>query len=59
MTPELALDREVARAARSGLVPDFMPEALMPLWTRVEGVVEASSVLSLFAAHNVVVARKP
>ena len=47
------------RAARTGLVPDFMPEALMPLWTRVEGIVEASSVLSLFAAHNVVVARKP
>lgn len=47
------------RAARTGLVPDFMPAAIMPVWTRVEGFVEASSVLSLFAAHNVVVARKP
>ena len=47
------------RAARTGLVPDFMPEAMMPIWTRVEGVVEGSSVLSLFAAHNVVVAQKP
>jgi SAM-dependent methyltransferase len=47
------------RAARLGLVPDFMPLALMPLWTRVEALVEANPVLSLFAAHNVVIARKP
>lgn len=47
------------RAARLGLVPDFMPRGLMPLWTRVEAVVEANSLLSVFAAHNVVVARKP
>lgn len=47
------------RAARMGLVPDFMPRALMPIWTRVEAIVEASSALSLFAAHNVVIARKP
>ena len=47
------------RAARTGLVPDFMPEAMMPVWTRVEALVESSSVLSLFAAHNVVVAQKP
>ena len=47
------------RAARSGLMPDFMPRALMPLWTRVEALVEASPALSVFAAHNVVVARKP
>ncbi len=46
-------------AARTGLVPDFMPRALMPVWTRVERIVEASPVLSLFAAHNVVVAQKP
>ena len=45
-------------AARTGLVPDFMPRALMPIWTRVERIVEASPVLSLFAAHNVVVAQK-
>lgn len=45
-------------AARTGLVPDFMPRALMPIWTRVERLVEASPVLSLFAAHNVVVAQK-
>jgi len=46
-------------AARTGLVPDFMPQALMPIWTRVERFVEANPVLSLFAAHNVVVAQKP
>ncbi len=47
------------RAARLGLVPDFMPRVAMPLWTRVEALVESSSVLSLFAAHNVVIAQKP
>ena len=46
-------------AARTGLVPDFMPQILMPIWTRVEQLVEANPVLSLFAAHNVVVAQKP
>jgi SAM-dependent methyltransferase len=46
-------------AARTGLVPDFMPQAMMPIWTRVERFVEANPVLSLFAAHNVVVAQKP
>ncbi len=47
------------RAWRTGLVPDFMPRALLALWTRVEAFVEASPLLSLVAAHNVVVARKP
>lgn len=46
------------RASRLGLVPDFMPELLMPIWTRVESFVESSPLLSLFAAHNVVVAQK-
>ena len=46
------------RVTRMGLMPDFMPRLLMPIWTRVEALVERSSVLSLFAAHNVVVARK-
>jgi len=49
----------VERAARVGLVPDFMPRGLMSLWTRVEAAVEANPLLSVFAAHNVVVARKP
>ena len=46
-------------AARTGLVPDFMPRLMMPIWTRVERLVEANPFLSLFAAHNVVVAQKP
>ena len=46
-------------AARTGLVPDFMPHALMPIWARVEALVEATPFLNLFAAHNVVVAQKP
>ena len=46
-------------AARTGLVPDFMPGALMPIWRHVESFVEANPVLSLFAAHNVVIAQKP
>ncbi len=46
-------------AARTGLVPDFMPRLMMPIWTRVERIVEGNPVLSLFAAHNVVVAQKP
>lgn len=47
------------RAARVGLVPDFMSLGLMPTWTRLEALVEASPLLSLVAAHNVVVSRKP
>jgi SAM-dependent methyltransferase len=47
------------RVARSGLMPDFIPLGLMPLGRRVEALVEATPFLSLFAAHNVVVARKP
>ncbi|MGE3267911.1 MAG: methyltransferase domain-containing protein [Chloroflexota bacterium] len=47
------------RAARTGLVPDFMPAAVMPVWTQVERLVEGNPVLSLFAAHNVVIAQKP
>lgn len=47
------------RAARTGLVPDFMPSAMMPIWTQVERIVENNPVLSLFAAHNVVIAQKP
>ncbi len=47
------------RAARLGLVPDFMPSLAMPIWRRVEALVESSPWLSVFAAHNVVVAQKP
>jgi SAM-dependent methyltransferase len=43
---------------RAGLVPDFMPEGLMPVWTRVERLTEAAPLLSLLCAHNVVIAQK-
>lgn len=46
-------------AARTGLVPDFMPGAAMPVWRHIERFVEGNPLLSLFAAHNVVVAQKP
>jgi SAM-dependent methyltransferase len=42
----------------SGLVPDFAPRALMPLFRTMERVAEAVPVLRLFTAHIVVVARK-
>jgi SAM-dependent methyltransferase len=47
------------RIARSGLMPDFMPRALMPLARLLERIVEVTPGLNVFAAHNVVVAQKP
>lgn len=49
---------ELVSARRMGLVPDFMPAALMPIWRRVEAVVESTPGLRNLAAHNVVVAQK-
>ncbi len=46
------------RARRAGLVPDFVPLALLGLMQRVEATVERVPGLSLFCAHNVVVACK-
>ncbi len=46
-------------ARRSGLTPEFMPKALMPVWRWVERLVELTPGLNVFAAHNVVIARKP
>jgi SAM-dependent methyltransferase len=43
---------------RAGLVPDFMPEGLMPAWTRVERLAEIAPVVNLLCAHNVVIAQK-
>lgn len=48
----------VRRTRRSGLVPDFMPRALMPIWTRLERMTEATPGLNLLCAHNVVIAQK-
>src|SRR5581483_6754811 len=48
----------VIRAHRAGLVPDFVPPALLGLMQRIEAAVERLPGLSLFCAHNVVVACK-
>jgi ubiquinone/menaquinone biosynthesis C-methylase UbiE len=46
------------RVFRSGLTPEFMPQAAMPAWRLVERAVELTPGVNVFAAHNVVVARK-
>jgi SAM-dependent methyltransferase len=50
---------EVVSARRLGLIPDFVPARLMPLALTAERIVEAVPLLSVVAAHNVVIARKP
>jgi SAM-dependent methyltransferase len=49
---------EIQAVRRLGLIPDFVPKRAMPLARLAERVVEQVGPLSLFAAHNVVVARK-
>lgn len=49
----------VVSARRLGLIPDFVPARLMPFARGIETLVEVAPPLSLLAAHNVVVARKP
>jgi hypothetical protein len=61
---ELLVDVEraglrVHRVLRSGLTPDFLPASLMRPWRWVERLVEITPGLNVFAAHNVVIARKP
>lgn len=65
LVPQRELLDDVQRARlqphmvlRSGFMPDFMPRALTPLWRVLERVVEVTPGLNIFAAHNVVVARK-
>lgn len=43
---------------RSGLVPEFVPPALMPLAMIAEAIVERTPCLNIFCAHNIVIARK-
>jgi SAM-dependent methyltransferase len=47
------------RVFRSGFTPDFLPAALARPWGWLEAVVESTPGLSVLAAHNVVVARRP
>jgi hypothetical protein len=49
----------VHKVLRSGFMPDFMPAALATPWGWVERFVEVTPGVNVFAAHNVVVARKP
>jgi hypothetical protein len=46
-------------ARRLGLIPDFMPAKLMPAALAAERLAETVPPLTLLAAHNVVIARKP
>jgi hypothetical protein len=46
------------RATRSGFMPDFMPARAAGAWRWVERTVEVTPGLNIFAAHNVVVARR-
>lgn len=46
------------RAQRSGLVPDFTPPILLPVVSLAEAIVERTPGLSIFCAHNVVIAHK-
>jgi len=66
LVPQAELVLDVHRAGlhpqcvlRSGLMPDFMPKALARPWRLVERIVEVTPGLNVFAAHNVVIARKP
>jgi SAM-dependent methyltransferase len=49
----------IHKVFRSGFTPDFLPHALSKPWNVVERLVEVTPGLNVFAAHNVVVARKP
>ncbi|MCC7021911.1 MAG: methyltransferase domain-containing protein [Thermomicrobiales bacterium] len=54
-----AAGAEILRAEHRSLMPDFVPERLMPLARAVERMVETTPGARRFCAHNVVVARKP
>ena len=47
------------RSARTGLVPEFAPAPLMPLFRIVEAVVERIPGVNVMCAHNVVIATVP
>jgi SAM-dependent methyltransferase len=49
---------EFHRVMRSGFMPDFLPKALAGPWRGLEWFVEVTPGVNIFAAHNVVVARK-
>ncbi len=54
----VAVRLEPYRVFRSGFTPDFLPAWLAEPWKWVERAVEVTPGVNVFAAHNVVVARK-
>jgi SAM-dependent methyltransferase len=48
----------IVRAERLGMMPEFMPQALLPVAALLERGVEATPGLRSYCAHNVVVASK-
>ena len=50
---------ENARVLKSGFVPEFVPAWLMPIARLGEAVLERLPLVREYAAHNVVIARKP
>jgi SAM-dependent methyltransferase len=53
-----AAGARVERAERLGLMPEFVPESLMPVASLLERGVEATPGLQTYCAHNVVLATK-
>ena len=53
-----AAGASIQRAERLGMMPEFMPKALLPLAALAERGVEATPGLRSYCAHNVVVASK-
>ena len=47
------------RSARTGLVPEFAPPSLMPLFRVAEAIVERIPGVNILCAHNVVIATVP
>ena len=47
------------RSARTGLVPEFAPPSLMPLFRIAEAIVERIPGVNILCAHNVVIATVP
>lgn len=47
----------ILRSVQLGLVPDFIPESLLPVASRIEGMAERAPLARRLCAHNVVLAR--
>ncbi|MCA9877159.1 MAG: class I SAM-dependent methyltransferase [Thermomicrobiales bacterium] len=54
----MAAGASIERAERLGMMPEFMPRALLPVAALLERAIEATPGLRSYCAHNVVLARK-